>query len=234
MLERRLGSWGRGQSAFRTPQSALPSDRGGSRTHTHEALNLTPLPVGVPGRSVLLAPRAATRSRSRSEQNTGELQTRESNPASRLMRPERAPARLQFQSHAPDSNRAAEIMTLGRAPARVQSSSDGGSRTHTSRFLRPRPLPVGLRHCDDPCGNRTRVPSVRGWRPEPLDERALIECGVWNSERGVKSFHSAFPTPRSAFECVGLGSNLPRPKAPGLQSGGTPLCRPTHDSDCLL
>lgn len=70
-------------------------------------------------------------------------------------------------------------------------SGDGGSRTHTKRFLRPLPLPVGLHHRGsipspyqfdgarssdpiDPWGSRTPVSAVRGRRPEPLAERAVV------------------------------------------------------------
>jgi hypothetical protein len=94
------------------------SDRGGSRTHTHQALNLTPLPVGVPGHRV--ADPGVEPGLQAYETRTG------AGPSA-------------MQSHAPDSNRAAEVMTLGRAPARVQSSGDGGIRTHIARLLRPRP-----------------------------------------------------------------------------------------------
>ena len=51
----------------------LSSDQGGSRTHNHQALDLTAIPVRVPGH---------------------QSQTWESNPAAGLMRPSRAPARL--------------------------------------------------------------------------------------------------------------------------------------------
>ena len=27
-----------------------------------------------------------------------------------------------------------------------------------------------------PCGNRTRLASVRGWHPKPIDERAIFQC----------------------------------------------------------
>ena len=37
--------------------------------------------------------------------------------------------------------------------------------------------PLRTPYSNDPWGNRTPVPSVRGWRPEPLDERAVSASG---------------------------------------------------------
>ena len=63
------------------------SDQGGGRTHNNQALNLTPLPVGVPGRR--------SRRRGRVRPAGGQLRTRESNWETRLMRPGRVPTRPQ-------------------------------------------------------------------------------------------------------------------------------------------
>ena len=30
--------------------------------------------------------------------------------------------------------------------------------------------------CSGPCGNRTRLSGLRGQRPVPIDERAVLEC----------------------------------------------------------
>ena len=61
----------------------------------------------------------------------------------------------------------------------------------------------------DPCGNRTRLASVRGWRPEPIDERAghdlrtasgrsrtCIAQGGWVTATWVR------PYPADAFWCA--------------------------------
>jgi hypothetical protein len=77
----------------------------------------------------------------------GQLQTWESNPASRRMRP-------------------------GRAPARLHSvpSGDGGIRTHTVHVLSvATPAGWSTSPCraprpSDPWGNRTPISSLRGWR----------------------------------------------------------------------
>jgi hypothetical protein len=98
-----------------TSPSPLFSDPGGSRTHKTPALNRSCLPV--PARS------------------HPKLQTWELNPASRLMRPGRAPARLH-----------------------QGASGDGGIRTHTVHVLSVATPAVGLHHLANlGCGIGMRI-----------------------------------------------------------------------------
>ena len=39
----------------------------------------------------------------------------------------------------------------------------------------------------DPCGNRTRLTNVRGWRPEPIDERAILFSSAPGRSRTCKA-----------------------------------------------
>ena len=56
-----------------------------------------------------------------------------------------------------------------------------------------------------PCGNRTRLASVRGWHPKPIDERAM-------------------------FQWVVQELNLHIPKATALQAVGLANAQPTQFS----
>lgn len=81
-------------------------------------------PIGLKAMRVSSAPR-----RTVSGSLPNELQAWELNPATRLMRPSRAPALLHQIPTPPFSK-----------------SGDGGIRTHNIPFLRRMPLPVGLHH----------------------------------------------------------------------------------------
>ena len=74
------------------------SDRGGSRTHTAQALNLPALPVGLPGR---------------------QFGAPDSNRVARLMRPDRAPARPKGADLGVEPSRQAYETRPGAGPSAV-------------------------------------------------------------------------------------------------------------------
>ena len=109
--------------------SSLDSDRGGSRTHTHQALNLIALPVSVPGQ-YQVAGQGVEPSCEDYEPSpdagppAGKLQTPESNRDADLMRVNWAPARLQ------------NVVTKGRVelprPCEARPSEDRVSACSTT------------------------------------------------------------------------------------------------------
>jgi hypothetical protein len=183
------------------PVKTVPkSYRGGSRTHTREALDLAALPICVPGR---------------------ELQVRESHPAAELMRLPWTLVHLRQRKHEirmskirrggtrearstkPEKNSSApasSVRSLVLRASFVIRASDfliGGpalasragptQRVTKGRIELPSPFghdglsvaclpvsPLGQRDWSQsgPCGNRTRFCGGRGRRPRPIDERA--------------------------------------------------------------
>ena len=158
-------------SSFIVHRSSLLSDPGGIRTHTprggrlstdpgyqlqHEVIRSGPggIRTLTPVRAPASETGVTTRFHHQAMRTTWvQLQTRELNPASRLMRP-------------------------GRAPARLQSLVVSGQLS-VIRFCRgsvPTSLPTA--NCQlttpqsDPWGNRTPTYRLRTCRPRPLDERA--------------------------------------------------------------
>ena len=100
----------------------------------------------------------------------------------------RAPAHP--QSQAPVSSRADRphegqpgTCLTWENPSPTNQSPEGDSNSHASGAraseARASAIPPPGESSSGPCGNRTRLSSLRGWCPEPIDERTFIENRQW-------------------------------------------------------
>ena len=108
--------------------------------------------------------------------------------ASERMKLGRAPAHP--QSQAPVSSRADRphesqpgtclawevSITIDQSPGGDSNSHASGARASEARASA---IPPPGESSSGPCGNRTRLPSLRGWCPVPIDERTFIENCQW-------------------------------------------------------
>ena len=104
------------------------------------------------------------------------------------------------------------------APAIV--SDQGESRTpmpygHDVLSVACLPVPPLGHLFSGPCGNRTRLSSLRGWRPEPIDERAMLSV----RRAGVEP---AQPRRLAALQPVGLADAQPTHVLQVAQAGVEP------------
>jgi hypothetical protein len=136
-------------------------------TIDHHPLKVAALPVCVPGQK--------QEAGIRGQESVGSSLT----PDSCLLTPE-LQAPVTIRTIQPYEGRSSTCPPAKSRPVAQSASRQGEIRT---------PMPVGrgvlsavclpvppLGDVSSPYGNRTHLPSSRDWRPEPIDERAKLQC----------------------------------------------------------
>jgi hypothetical protein len=128
----------------------------------------------------------------------------------------------------------------GKIASQTHQSPGGDSNSHASGAraseARASAIPPPGELSSSPCGNRTRLSSLRGWCPEPIDERTFIENRQWvvkelnlppsASQLGGNGFTDRREGhhPRKPVASSTGGSRTHR--HPGLSRAALPVCVP--------
>jgi hypothetical protein len=169
------------------------------------------------------------------------LQTWESNPAPGLMRPKRAPARLQWRSSGDGGIRTHTVHVLSVAtpagwstsPCRQCAGQESNLRSGARRFYRPRGLPGPTDACaqwhgweSNPQTPRFELGRYAGSRtvprltqaPQTGFEPVTSTLTEWRANQAAPQGRTSLPHPRSAEPPVGV-----EPTLPPYQDGRLPL-----------